>query len=121
MYAALIAVEIGDVGRFCDANHLASYAGVAPRKEESGTSVHKSKKRKGGNRKLKNALMQSAQRSVQRDEVAKAYYDRKRAEGKKHLQALRALARHRVTVIYAMLNEGTFYEPPVEVDGEGRG
>ena len=121
VYAALIAVEIGDIGRFCDANHLASYAGVAPRKEESGTSVHKSKKRKGGNRKLKNALMQSAQRSVQRDEVAKAYYDRKRAEGKKHLQALRALARHRVTVIYAMLNEGTFYEPPVEVDGEGRG
>ena len=121
VYAALIAVEIGDIGRFCDANHLASYAGVAPRKEESGTSVHKSKKRKGGNRKLKNALMQSAQRSVQRDEVAKAYYDRKRAEGKKHLQALRALARHRVTVIYAMLSEGTFYEPPVEVDGEGRG
>ena len=121
VYAALIAVEIGDIGRFCDANHLASYAGVAPRKEESGTSVHKSKKRKGGNRKLKNALMQSAQRSVQRDEVAKEYYDRKRAEGKKHLQALRALARHRVTVIYAMLSEGTFYEPPVEVDGEGRG
>lgn len=121
VYAALIAVEIGDIGRFCDANHLASYAGVAPRKEESGTSVHKSKKRKGGNRRLKNALMQSAQRSVQRDPVAKAYYERKRAEGKKHLQALRALARHRVTVIYAMLNEGTFYEPPVEVDEKGRG
>lgn len=121
VYAAVIAVEIGDVGRFADSNHLASYAGVAPRKEESGTSVHKSKKRKGGNRRLKNALMQSAQRSVLRDPVARAYYERKRAEGKKHLQALRALARHRVTVIYAMLNEGTYYEPPVEIDERGRG
>ena len=121
VYAALIAVEIGDIGRFRDSSHLASYAGVAPRKEESGTSVHKRRKRKGGNRRLKNALMQSSQRSVQCDPVARAYYERKRAEGKKHLQALRALARHRVTVIFAMLNEGTFYEPPVEVDENGRG
>ena len=52
---------------------------------------------------------------------SRRYYQRKRAEGKKHLQALRALARHRVTVIFAMLNEGTFYEPPVEVDENGRG
>ena len=121
VYAALIAVEIGDIGRFRDSNHLASYAGVAPRKEESGTSVHKRRKRKGGNRRLKNALMQSSQRSVQCDPVARAYYERKRAEGKKHLQALRALARHRVTVIFAMLNEGAFYEPPVEVDENGCG
>ena len=41
----------------------------------------------------------------------RAYYDKKIAEGKKHRQAIRALARRRVEVIYALLANGTFYEP----------
>lgn len=112
VYAAVIAVEIGDISRFPDASHLASYGGVAPVRETSGTSVSKKKKRKGGNRRLKNALIQSAQRAVEYDEGARAYYDRKRGEdGKGHRQALRALARRRVDLIYALLSNGTFYEP----------
>ena len=39
------------------------------------------------------------------------YYDRKRAEGKNHRQAIRSLARRRVGLIYAMLSHGTLYEP----------
>ena len=38
------------------------------------------------------------------------YYDRKRAQGKKHNQALIALARRRCDVIYAMLRDGTLSE-----------
>ena len=41
----------------------------------------------------------------------RAYYDKKITEGKKHRQAIRALARRRVEVIYALLANGTFYEP----------
>ncbi len=111
VHGATIAAEIGDIGRFPDASHLASYGGIAPVREESGTSVKKSKKRKGGNRRLKNALLQSAQKAMQHDPRCKAYYDRKRAEGLKHGQALRALARRRVDLIYALLANGTFYEP----------
>lgn len=112
VYAAVIAVEVGDVSRFADASHLASYGGVAPAKEASGTSVNKGKRRKGGNRRLKNALIQSAQRAIGCDEGARSYYDRKCGEdGKGQRQALRALARRRVDLIYALLSNGTFYEP----------
>ena len=111
VYGATIAAEIGDINRFPDANHLASYGGIAPVKEESGTSVKKNKKRKNGNRKLKNAFIESAQKAKRYDPRCKAYYDRKRAEGLQHKQALRALARRRVDLIYALLANGTFYEP----------
>jgi len=110
VYGATIAAEIADVSRFGDAAHLASYAGVAPVRETSGSSVDKKKKRKGGNRRLKNAVIRSAHCAAQVDDRAAAYYKRKRAEGKGHKQALRALARRRIDVIYALLSNGTFYE-----------
>ncbi len=111
VYGATIVAEIGDISRFRNAHHLASYGGIAPAKEESGSSVKKKKKRKGGNRRLKNAFIQSAQYAIDSDDTAREYYDKKRAEGKKHRQAIRALARRRVEVIYAMLDNGTYYEP----------
>ncbi|MFF1615657.1 IS110 family transposase, partial [Amycolatopsis sp. NPDC058278] len=40
------------------------------------------------------------------------YYDRKRAEGKKHNAALICLARRRCDVLYAMLRNGTHYRQP---------
>lgn len=120
VFAATIVCEIGDISRFKDANHLASYGGVAPVKYESGTSVNKRKKRKGGNRRLKNALMQSARAASKCDPRAAAYYERKLAQytdadGKQlpgaTKRALRALARRRVSVIFAMLRDGSLYEP----------
>jgi hypothetical protein len=41
---------------------------------------------------------------------SRAFYDRKRAEGKRHTQALIALARQRVNVVWAMLRDGTTFE-----------
>ncbi|MFH9016725.1 hypothetical protein ACH4C6_36385, partial [Streptomyces sp. NPDC017943] len=43
---------------------------------------------------------------------SRAYYDRKRHEGKHHVAALIALARRRIDVLFAMLRDGTFYQPP---------
>ncbi len=120
VYAATIACEIGDISRFPDANHLASYAGVAPVKHESGTSVKKRKKRKGGNRRLKNALIRSAQHASKSDPMAMAYYKRKleqhtdgdgRPSPGAARKALRALARRRIGVIFALLRDGSLYEP----------
>lgn len=116
VYGAVMAAEIGDISKFPSASHLASYGGIAPVREESGTSVHKSRKRKGGNRRLKNAFIQSAQAAVTHDDRARAYYDKKRAEGKSHKQALRALARRRVDVIYALLANGEFYKSSVAAE-----
>ncbi|BAH55928.1 putative transposase [Rhodococcus opacus RKJ300 = JCM 13270] len=40
---------------------------------------------------------------------SKTYYDRKRAEGKRHTQAVLALARRRSNVLWAMLRDGAAY------------
>ena len=45
------------------------------------------------------------------DPTSRAYYDRKRAQGKKHNAALICLARRRCDVIYAMLRDSTPYQP----------
>jgi len=108
--APAIVAQIGDISRFEDADHLASYAGLAPVKKESGTSVKGAKKAKGGNRALKHALVQYAKTSLRHDPVALAYYQKKRSQNKNHNQALLALARRRVEVIYALLKTGAGYK-----------
>lgn len=47
-----------------------------------------------------------------RDPESRAYYDRKSGQGKRHNQALLALARRRCDVLYAMLRDGTLYGAP---------
>ena len=57
---------------------------------------------------LKRALYLSAFASL-REPASRAYYDRKRAEGKDHRSALVCLARRRTNVLYAMLASGSAY------------
>lgn len=108
--AARLLTEI--VGKqFTSAAHLASYAGLAPVTRRSGTSIRGEHPSRSGNKVLKRALFLSAFAAL-RDPVSRAYYDRKRAEGKRHNQALIALARRRRDVLFAMLRDGTLYDPP---------
>ena len=46
-----------------------------------------------------------------RDPASNAFYDRKRAEGKRHNAALICLVRRRCDVILAMLRTGQPYQP----------
>ena len=108
--AARILTEV--VGKdFKDAAHLASYAGIAPVTRRSGTSIRGEHAPRGGNKRLKRALFLSAFASLSHP-PSRAYYDRKRAQGKRHNQALIALARRRCDVLFAMLRDGTLYQPP---------
>ncbi|MET3721292.1 MULTISPECIES: hypothetical protein [unclassified Arthrobacter] len=43
--------------------------------------------------------------------ASRAYYDRKRVEGKTHIQAMFFLSRRRLNVLWAMLRDGTTYTP----------
>jgi transposase len=108
---AIMLAEIGDISAFANAGQLAAYAGVAPSKRQSGKTLNHAIRRVSFNRLLKDALFSSAQISIRCDEWSKWYYDKKRAEGKKHSQAVLALARHRIDFLYAMLSTGSFYEP----------
>lgn len=77
----------------------------------SGTSIRGDHPSKKGNKSLKRVFFLSAFAAL-KDPLSRAYYDRKRSEGKRHNQALIALARRRCDVLFAMLRDGTFYEAP---------
>jgi len=94
---------------FKTAGHLGSYAGLAPVTWRSGTSIRGDHSSRKGNKVLKRALFLSAFAAL-KDPTSRTYYDRKRAEGKRHNQALIALARRRCDVLFAMLRDGTLYD-----------
>ncbi|GAA1017648.1 IS110 family transposase [Streptomyces thermogriseus] len=100
---------VGDHRRFTSGDALAAAAGLAPVLSQSG-KIRYSRSATGGDKALKRVFYQSAFCAIQRDPVSRAYYDRKRSEGKRHHQALIALARRRVNVVYAMLRDRRPYE-----------
>lgn len=107
---ARILAEIGDGSRFATGNKLASYAGLAPVDHQSGHSLHGASQSRRGNHRLKNAMFLAAFASLRSPE-SRAFYDRKRAEGKRHNAALICLARRRCNVILAMLRTHQPYNP----------
>jgi transposase len=103
-------VAVGDICAFSSADRLAAYAGLVPAARDSGKRVGKHRRMRGGNKTLKRVFYQSAFASLRSAPESRAFYDRKRAEGKRHTQALIALARRRVNVLWAMLRDGTTFE-----------
>ncbi|WP_165779002.1 IS110 family transposase [Paraburkholderia hospita] len=95
---------------FASAAHLAAYAGLAPVTRRSGSSIRGEHPSRRGNKVLKRALFLSAFAAL-RDPVSRDYYARKIQQGKRHNQALIALARRRCDVLFAMLRDGTIYQP----------
>lgn len=99
--AAEFLAEAGDVSRFRSAAALASAAGLAPVLRQSGKSARLQRPGYANNR-LKRVFYQSAFCSLA-DPLSRAFYDRKRREGKRHHQAVIALARRRIDVLWALL------------------
>jgi transposase len=93
--------EAGGITRFPTPDRLAAAAGLAPILKQSG-KVRYLRRANGGNKALKRVLYQSAFCSLQHP-ASQAFYTRKRREGKRHHQAVIALARRRVDVLHAIL------------------
>ena len=107
---ARILAEIGDGSAYANGSKLAAYAGLAPVTRQSGITLNAEIRSRRGNHRLKNAMFLAAFASL-RDPASKAFYDRKRAEGKRHNAALICLARRRCDVILAMLRTHQPYQP----------
>ncbi|MBC8550232.1 MAG: IS110 family transposase [Candidatus Brocadiales bacterium] len=106
--------EVGDINRFEKEDQLAVYCGVACIDDDSG----KSKKTRvvyKANRICKATLIEIAGCTIRYIPESKAYYDKKRAEGKKHNHALRCLARQVIKVLFKMLKEDRDYVMKEEV------
>ncbi|MFE0156909.1 IS110 family transposase, partial [Nonomuraea sp. NPDC059007] len=80
----------GGIARFPSADQLASAAGLAPVLQQSG-KVRYLQRATAGDKALKRVFYQSAFVAISCDPASRAFYERKRAEGKRHHQALIAL------------------------------
>ena len=100
--------EIGDINRFPSEKQLAVYCGVACVDNNSG-KVTKARAVYKANKICKKTLITMAGCSIRFSPQCKAYYLKKRAEGKSHNHTLRCLARQLIKVIYRMLTEDREY------------
>lgn len=106
--AELIA-EAGNLSRFRSPDALAAAAGIAPVLKQSGKTRFL-RRPTGGNKGLKRVFYQAAFCSLASPD-SRAFYDRKRREGKRHHQAVIALARRRVNVLWAILHNRSAFQP----------
>jgi len=104
-----LAGEIGAHERFRGESSLALYVGMAPLDDKSGTRSG-SKPPRHVNVRAKAAMMIAAAQNAASVPESKAFNDKKRAQGKTHNQALRALGRNLVRVMWSMLKHGRDYQ-----------
>ncbi|MGW0701219.1 IS110 family transposase [Streptomyces sp. NPDC002867] len=98
-------VAAGDLAAYPDAGHLASAAGLVPVPRDSGRRTGNLHRPKRYSRRLRRVFYLSAQTSIIREGPNRDYYLKKRGEGCKHIQAVIALARRRVNVLWALLRD----------------
>ena len=90
--AAELLAEIGDVGRYRTKAQFAMANGTAPLPASSGR-IDRHRLNRGGNRQLNRIIHYVALTQISRSPEGRAYYERKRAEGKTTKEALRFLKR----------------------------
>lgn len=100
--AAKLLGHAGDITRFPDRDHFASYTGTAPVEASSG-DVRRHRLNRGGNRQLNTALHLIAVCQIRDPSPGQAYYRRKLTQAKTPEEARRSLKRHLANVVYGHL------------------
>ena len=103
-----VLAAIGDIARFESPKKLASYSGLVPGVEQSGVKLRAKRITKEGRRELRWALVEVAQRAVKADPYWKRLFTK--LEGRMHRnQAIVAIARHLLTIVWSVLTRKTSY------------
>jgi transposase len=106
---ARVLAEFGDdPGRYADTKARKNYSGMSPITKASGTK-RVVLARFARNRRLGDALFLQAFAALNNSPGARAFYDRQRARGATHYQALRALANRLVGILHGCLRTHTLY------------
>jgi transposase len=100
--AARLLAEIGPIERFQTDAQLARHSGVAPLEASSGR-VRRHRLDRGGNRQLNCALHRIAVTQSRIHPAARAYLERKQAEGKSRREAIRCLKRQLARIVFNTL------------------
>lgn len=108
---ATILSEIGDITRFATPAKLVAFAGIDSKLDQSGTSQDSvGKMTKRGSPYLRTALFRAALVASNIDPVFKAFYQKKRSEGKHHLTCIGAVARKLCYTVHAILSKNSPYK-----------
>jgi transposase len=97
--AARLLVEVADITRFPDRDHFASWNGTAPIDASSGDHVRHRLSR-AGNRQINRVLHIMATVQLRNPTEGRRYYDRRKADGKTSMEAMRALKRRLSDIVY---------------------
>ena len=106
----------GDLTVFQTADRFAGVVGLAPAPRDSGRISGNHHRPRRYDRRLLRVFYLSGLSALKSCPASRGYYDRKRIEGKSHIQAMLSLARRRLNVLWAMLRDGALYTPmPVAI------
>jgi transposase len=103
--AARLLVEVGDITRFPNKAHFASWNGTAPIDASSGDQVRHRLSR-AGNRQINRVLHTMARVQLRNPTPGRDYYERKRTDGKAPMEAMRCVKRRLSDIVFqTMLND----------------
>ncbi|MGW6413524.1 IS110 family transposase, partial [Streptomyces vinaceus] len=108
--AEFIAATGGDMSAFGSADRLVGVAGLAPVPRDSGKVSGNLRRPRRYSRRLLRMCYMSAQVAARFCPESKTFYSRRRAEGKSHKQAVLALARRRLNVLWALIRDHKTFE-----------
>jgi transposase len=100
--AARILADVGDVARFANRNRFASWTGTAPLDASSGEQ-NRHRLSRAGNRRINHMIHIAAVTQLRLDTDGRTYYRRKRAAGKKPMEATRCLKRRISDAVFRQL------------------
>ncbi len=121
--AARILVEVGDITRFPDRGHFASWNGTAPIDASSGDAVRHRLSR-AGNRQINHVLHIMAVVQLRNPSPGRDYYDRKKLAGKSSMEAMRCLKRRLSDIVYRTMLDDALNDisaQPTTGRGDGPG
>ncbi|WP_099270734.1 IS110 family transposase [Mycobacterium avium] len=102
---------VGDPALIGSADQLAAWAGLAPVARDSGKRTGRLHTPKRYSRRLRRVMYMSALTAIRCDSASRAYYQRKRDQGKRPIPATICLARRRTNVLYALIRDNRTWQP----------
>ncbi|WP_071289832.1 IS110 family transposase [Mycolicibacterium llatzerense] len=102
---------VGDPALIGSADQLAAWAGLAPVSKDSGKRTGRLHTPQRYSRRLRRVMYMSALTAIRCDPASKAYYQRKRDQGKRAIPATICLARRRTNVLYALIRDNRTWQP----------
>ncbi len=111
--AAVIFSEIGgDISKFSTVPKLVAYAGLYPKNRQSGESINsKGHLSKRGSPYLRRAIWLASFVAAFKDPALNKFYEKKRAEGKDHLNVMGHICHKLLSIIFAVMRDNKPYVP----------